>query len=158
MRLISPVISSALLCGDTVCNTSSMQIEGEPVRIQLEHEKQVIMIVYHVLLLKLCLVLLEFIKFRANLRLLGVLVVRKLVYTRTCLTSIPSIVSEAGNLVGGQWNDRGCVKSSNSISTLTTCLCNHLTHFGILLSPRPETVRKELATKIAEVFFSYIAL
>ncbi len=39
-RLISPVISAALLCGDTVCNTSLIQIE-DPVQIELEHENQV---------------------------------------------------------------------------------------------------------------------
>ena len=38
-KLVSPVISSALLCdGDIVCDTSSLETK-EPVRIELSHER-----------------------------------------------------------------------------------------------------------------------
>lgn len=32
----------------------------------------------------------------------------------------------------GGWDDEGC-QTHNSSSDYTTCLCNHLTHFGVLL-------------------------
>uniref|UniRef100_A0A3B5A6H7 Adhesion G protein-coupled receptor G4b n=1 Tax=Stegastes partitus TaxID=144197 RepID=A0A3B5A6H7_9TELE len=33
----------------------------------------------------------------------------------------------------GGWDDHGCRKHNNSSSDYTTCLCDHLTHFGVLL-------------------------
>ena len=34
-RIVTPVISTALLCGNTLCNTSSVEF-SRPVRIELE--------------------------------------------------------------------------------------------------------------------------
>ena len=38
----------------------------------------------------------------------------------------------------GRWSDRGCTRNT-SLSSIsrTVCDCNHLTHFAILLSPKP---------------------
>ncbi|XP_036942729.1 adhesion G-protein coupled receptor G6 isoform X2 [Acanthopagrus latus] len=33
----------------------------------------------------------------------------------------------------GGWNEEGCNVSAKSSSNMTVCLCNHLTHFGILM-------------------------
>ena len=38
----------------------------------------------------------------------------------------------------GHWSGKGCTRNFNLSSTSkTVCECNHLTHFAILLSPRP---------------------
>ena len=42
----------------------------------------------------------------------------------------------AGASYTGSWDSRGCaVSEEESDSFLTVCECNHLTHFGILMSP-----------------------
>jgi len=44
-----------------------------------------------------------------------------------------------GNSVNGRWSKQGCdVSKEESNKTTTVCVCNHLTHFAILLSPRVE--------------------
>ena len=49
---------------------------------------------------------------------------------------------EFGAVSGSQWSDRGCKLVLNkSTPTLSVCECNHLTHFAILLSPKPDEVR-----------------
>ena len=41
-------------------------------------------------------------------------------------------------LLIGNWSEKGCTKISTlSSNSRTVCSCNHLTHFAILLSPRP---------------------
>ncbi len=50
-------------------------------------------------------------------------------YNEYCLRSV---------LFLGHWSQRGCVKNVQLSSfSETVCECNHLTHFAILLSPKP---------------------
>ena len=51
-------------------------------------------------------------------------------------TSFSTSDEESGELlVSGEWSEDGCETVFNSTSTV--CMCDHLTHFAILLSARP---------------------
>ena len=46
-------------------------------------------------------------------------------------------------LQNGSWSSRGCkLNEDDSSETRTVCECNHLTHFAILLSPKPPEFSK----------------
>lgn len=45
-------------------------------------------------------------------------------------TISPVLVSTDGN---GGWNPAGCQVDAESNENETVCLCNHLTHFGVLM-------------------------
>lgn len=49
-------------------------------------------------------------------------------------------IRSANSLPSGFWNEEGCELVVTR--RVITCQCDHLTHFGILLSPRSETVRE----------------
>jgi len=58
----------------------------------------------------------------------------------TLLQYAPCVsTSSEGNSVNGRWSKQGCdISKEESNTTTTVCVCNHLTHFAILLSPRVE--------------------
>ncbi|XP_014823525.1 PREDICTED: G-protein coupled receptor 126 isoform X2 [Poecilia mexicana] len=56
----------------------------------------------------------------------------------------------------GGWNNRGCSVSKESTSSRTICLCNHLTHFGILMDISQTSLRIDPENKKVLTFLSYI--
>ncbi len=53
-------------------------------------------------------------------------------------------------LKSGQWSTDGCGKNIELSTTFNTvCECNHLTHFSILLSPRPIDITGSLALSLS---------
>ena len=62
-----------------------------------------------------------------------------------------SSMSQNTTLNIGRWSHHGCIKNNNLSSIYETiCDCNHLTHFAILLSPKPQVFdsRVELSLTI----------
>ncbi|XP_054879920.1 adhesion G-protein coupled receptor G6 isoform X2 [Poeciliopsis prolifica] len=56
----------------------------------------------------------------------------------------------------GGWNKRGCSVSKESTSSRTVCLCNHLTHFGILMDISQTSFIIDAENKKVLTFLSYI--
>ncbi|KAM4713182.1 adhesion G-protein coupled receptor G6 isoform 1-T1 [Anableps anableps] len=56
----------------------------------------------------------------------------------------------------GGWNNRGCSVSKQSTSSRTICLCNHLTHFGILMDISQSSFRIDPENKKVLTFLSYV--
>uniref|UniRef100_A0A3Q3BI30 Adhesion G protein-coupled receptor G6 n=1 Tax=Kryptolebias marmoratus TaxID=37003 RepID=A0A3Q3BI30_KRYMA len=56
----------------------------------------------------------------------------------------------------GGWNARGCSVSKESSSNRTVCLCNHLTHFGILMDVSQTSSQIDQKNKKVLTFLSYI--
>uniref|UniRef100_A0A087YAU4 Adhesion G-protein coupled receptor G6 n=1 Tax=Poecilia formosa TaxID=48698 RepID=A0A087YAU4_POEFO len=56
----------------------------------------------------------------------------------------------------GGWNNRGCSVSKESTSSRTICLCNHLTHFGILMDISQTSFIIDPENKKVLTFLSYI--
>ncbi|XP_072218158.1 adhesion G-protein coupled receptor G6 isoform X2 [Leuresthes tenuis] len=56
----------------------------------------------------------------------------------------------------GGWNETGCIVSEDSTSSRTICLCNHLTHFGILMDVSQTSSRIDPKNKKILTFLSYI--
>ncbi|XP_041831383.1 adhesion G-protein coupled receptor G6 isoform X12 [Melanotaenia boesemani] len=56
----------------------------------------------------------------------------------------------------GGWNSTGCSVSSDSNSNRTVCLCNHLTHFGILMDVSQASSRISPVNLKILTFLSYI--
>ncbi|XP_061602269.1 adhesion G-protein coupled receptor G6 isoform X4 [Cololabis saira] len=56
----------------------------------------------------------------------------------------------------GGWNKSGCSVSAESTSNRTICLCNHLTHFGILMDVSQSSSRIDPENKKVLTFLSYI--
>ena len=49
----------------------------------------------------------------------------------------------------GNWSTRGCHMNNNKSSvSRTVCECNHLTHFAILLSPKPQELSKPVVISL----------
>ena len=52
----------------------------------------------------------------------------------------------------GRWSDRGCTRNTSLSSTSrTVCDCNHLTHFAILLSPKPPEFTEDVALSLTVI-------
>ena len=61
-------------------------------------------------------------------------------YTQSITT--PGVVTE--RLLDGYWSTKGCTRDETlSNESNTVCLCDHLTHFAILLSSNPPMVRNQ---------------
>uniref|UniRef100_A0A3Q0QTH0 Adhesion G-protein coupled receptor G6 n=1 Tax=Amphilophus citrinellus TaxID=61819 RepID=A0A3Q0QTH0_AMPCI len=56
----------------------------------------------------------------------------------------------------GGWNKEGCEKSSESTTNKTVCLCNHLTHFGILMDISRTSASIDDKNNSILTFISYI--
>ncbi|XP_038150213.1 adhesion G-protein coupled receptor G6 isoform X6 [Cyprinodon tularosa] len=56
----------------------------------------------------------------------------------------------------GGWNKQGCVVSEESNTSRTVCLCNHLTHFGILMDISQSSSRMDPENKRVLTFLSYV--
>ncbi|XP_075314768.1 adhesion G-protein coupled receptor G6 isoform X4 [Odontesthes bonariensis] len=56
----------------------------------------------------------------------------------------------------GGWNETGCIVSEDSSSSRTVCLCDHLTHFGILMDVSQTSSRIDPKNKKILTFLSYI--
>ncbi|XP_013873375.1 adhesion G-protein coupled receptor G6 isoform X2 [Austrofundulus limnaeus] len=56
----------------------------------------------------------------------------------------------------GGWNDRGCSVSRESSSNRTVCLCDHLTHFGILMDVSLTSSQIDQKNEQILTFLSYI--
>nr|XP_054604204.1 adhesion G-protein coupled receptor G6 isoform X2 [Nothobranchius furzeri] len=55
----------------------------------------------------------------------------------------------------GSWNERGC-RVAEGTSSKTVCLCDHLTHFGILMDVSQASSRIDSENKKVLTFLSYI--
>ncbi|XP_032441290.1 adhesion G-protein coupled receptor G6 isoform X7 [Xiphophorus hellerii] len=60
------------------------------------------------------------------------------------------------NRGNGGWNNHGCSFSKESTSSRTVCLCNHLTHFGILMDISQASFIIDPENKKVLTFLSYI--
>uniref|UniRef100_A0A3B5RCT4 Adhesion G-protein coupled receptor G6 n=1 Tax=Xiphophorus maculatus TaxID=8083 RepID=A0A3B5RCT4_XIPMA len=60
------------------------------------------------------------------------------------------------NRGNGGWNNQGCSFSKESTSSRTVCLCNHLTHFGILMDISQASFIIDPENKKVLTFLSYI--
>uniref|UniRef100_A0A3P9I6Z6 Adhesion G-protein coupled receptor G6 n=1 Tax=Oryzias latipes TaxID=8090 RepID=A0A3P9I6Z6_ORYLA len=56
----------------------------------------------------------------------------------------------------GGWNERGCSVSKESTKNKTICLCNHLTHFGVLMDVSQTSSQIDPKNKKILTFLSYI--
>ncbi|XP_078799133.1 adhesion G-protein coupled receptor G6 isoform X13 [Oryzias latipes] len=56
----------------------------------------------------------------------------------------------------GGWNERGCSVSKESTRNKTICLCNHLTHFGVLMDVSQTSSQIDPKNKKILTFLSYI--
>jgi len=57
----------------------------------------------------------------------------------------------------GNWSKKGCTKNEDhSDNSKTVCECNHLTHFAILLSPRPPKYSRPVELSLS--YISYIGV
>ena len=74
-----------------------------------------------------------------EVRILGFLLVSLLKTHRSHGDLTQYVSTYSDNKSTGEWSDRGC-SLVNSTSTLSVCVCNHLTHFAILLSPKEVNV------------------
>ncbi|XP_027896074.1 adhesion G-protein coupled receptor G6 isoform X8 [Xiphophorus couchianus] len=61
------------------------------------------------------------------------------------------------NRGNGGWNNHGCSFSKESTSSRTVCLCNHLTHFGILMDISQTSFIIDPENKKVLTFLSYIS-
>ncbi|XP_018530124.1 adhesion G-protein coupled receptor G6 isoform X9 [Lates calcarifer] len=57
---------------------------------------------------------------------------------------------------GGGWNKEGCNVSKTSTNNKTICLCNHLTHFGILMDISGANSQIDAKNKNILTFITYI--
>ncbi|KAJ8355839.1 hypothetical protein SKAU_G00186330 [Synaphobranchus kaupii] len=57
---------------------------------------------------------------------------------------------------GGGWNSDGCAVSPKSNGYKTVCLCNHLTHFGILMDISGSTAKIDAQNNKILTFITYI--
>ena len=57
------------------------------------------------------------------------------------------------------WSDKGCVKNGLlSNDTRTVCECNHLTHFAILLSARPQQLSEGVTLSLNIIGYVGVAV
>uniref|UniRef100_A0A3B3DT92 Adhesion G-protein coupled receptor G6 n=1 Tax=Oryzias melastigma TaxID=30732 RepID=A0A3B3DT92_ORYME len=56
----------------------------------------------------------------------------------------------------GGWSERGCSVSKESTNNKTVCLCNHLTHFGVLMDVSQTSSQIDPKNKKILTFLSYI--
>ncbi len=59
----------------------------------------------------------------------------------------------------GDWSTRGCSRNDALSSTsMTVCECNHLTHFAILLSPKPPVNTQPVSITLSLMLIGYIGV
>uniref|UniRef100_A0A8C9GBS3 Adhesion G-protein coupled receptor G6 n=1 Tax=Pavo cristatus TaxID=9049 RepID=A0A8C9GBS3_PAVCR len=68
-------------------------------------------------------------------------------------TNLLNMIAECGN---GGWNPTGCKVQADSNENETVCLCNHLTHFGVLMDFQGTTTEIDPQNTKILTFITYI--